>query len=291
MTGWRWGVLRLIFLLAIAAGAWLSLRGSGDKIADSLADVSPGRVLDALLLTLAGLAVSGWIWRQGLETVVPADSVDRRAAWSVFFVGQLGKYIPGSVWSFGAQAVLAKRAGMGSRAVVTASGLFLAVHVASGVLLSGLVGGPSALDWWMRLGLVLAGAGAMAPAVMHRLGARLAGAECRWRARTALVGAVAMLAVWLAYAASLALLAGTGEPGEVRVLLTGFALGYVAGILVPLAPAGLGAREVVFVSLVAPALGLGAAAALAIVSRVVQIAADLIIAGAAAAWARRATAG
>lgn len=286
MTGWRWNTLRVLFLTAIAAGAWLSLRDSTAEIADALAKISGARLGAALAVTCLGLGVTGWVWRLGLESVEPVAEADVRTAQSVFFVGQLGKYIPGSVWSFGAQAVLAGRAGMGPRATVTASGLFLAVHVASGLLIAGLIGGPAPLETWMRCAMVLLGVVPLLPIAVRRVGVRLAGTECAWRARTSLAAAGAMSVVWVAYAGSLALLAGTAEEGDVRVLLTGFAVAHAAGVLVPLAPAGLGAREVVFITLVAPALGTGQAAALAIVSRIVQTAADLLIAGAAAVRAR-----
>ena len=53
------------------------------------------------------------------------------------------------------------------------------------------------------------------------------------------------------------------------------------------APAGAGVREVVLVALLSPVLGVGAATAVALVSRVLTTAGDLLAAGLAAGYVRR----
>ena len=52
-----------------------------------------------------------------------------REGLATFFVGQLGKYIPGSVWSIGAQAQMAARRSVPPRVTVAAGLLFLGYHV------------------------------------------------------------------------------------------------------------------------------------------------------------------
>jgi len=47
-----------------------------------------------------------------------------------------------------------------------------------------------------------------------------------------------------------------------------FALGYILGLLALFAPGGVGVRELVFIGLLAPALGSGGAVALSVGSRV-----------------------
>ena len=63
--------------------------------------------LGALLLVWLGLTATGLLWLRLMPSLgAPLPLVDGSA---IFFVGQLGKYIPGSVWSIGAQADLARR--------------------------------------------------------------------------------------------------------------------------------------------------------------------------------------
>ncbi len=95
-----------------------------------------------------------------------------------------------------------------------------------------------------------------------------------------------MAVVWSLYGASLLVLVpGPESPGFVAVV-GAFALAHAVGVLVVIAPAGVGAREAVLVALLSPSLGVPGAAAVALLSRVAHAAADFLVAGAAAAWAR-----
>jgi uncharacterized membrane protein YbhN (UPF0104 family) len=137
---------------------------------------------------------------------------------------------------------------------------------------------------------VVVGAAALAPPLLRRLADRSAGNGVRSRIGAAqLAWSVALMAVvWACYGASLLLLvpgSAGGPPGAVGAAAA-FALAHAVGVLVVLAPAGVGAREGVLVALLAPALGVPGAAAVALLSRVVHALADFLVAGAAAAWAR-----
>ena len=65
---------------------------------------------------------------------------------------------------------------------------------------------------------------------------------------------------------------------DVAALGGAFALAYAAGVVVVLAPAGVGAREGVFVLLLSPLLGVADATAVALLARVVHTAADGVMA-------------
>ncbi|HEY5231130.1 MAG TPA: hypothetical protein VIJ11_09610, partial [Galbitalea sp.] len=67
--------------------------------------------------------------------------------------------------------------------------------------------------------------------------------------------------------------------GEQLWLMIGaYALSYVVGVVIIFAPAGLGAREAAVTFLLAPAIGVPAAAALALVSRLPMVIADFSLA-------------
>lgn len=238
------------------------------------------------------------LWRR-LLLALDARVGPRHAA-AVFFVGQLGKYVPGSVWSFAAQAQLGRRHGVPARSSVTASALFLVVHVFTGLLLGGLlvvVGAagldlPSLLDqkwWWV---LVVLGALTLAPPVVRTLGDRLAGGGVRtvFGPRALVLSLLLMTAVWTCYGGCLWLLLPPGEVSatDLPTTLAAFAIAHGAGVLFVVAPAGLGAREGVLIALLTPLAGLAAAAAAALLVRVVHALADFTIAAGADRWARAA---
>jgi hypothetical protein len=86
-----------------------------------------------------------------------------------------------------------------------------------------------------------------------------------------------------------------GPSGRAMILSTGgFALAWTAGfvaaaVLVVAAPAGLGVREVALYSVLSQVLSGGAATAVVVVSRIGQIAGDVLWAAVAAVWSRRRT--
>lgn len=290
LRGARWAFVLLTLVLA-----WWGFRGRWSEIGDAVAATGPLRSAAALACAAVGIATTSVLWRLLLGWV--GTRVEMRAAAAVFLVGQLGKYVPGSVWSVAAQAQLGGRHGVPARSSVTASALFLLLHTATGLVLGGalVVGGvlgpvPGDLGTaWPYAALVVGGV-ALSPPLVRRLADRLAGpgtratfglAELTW---TTLLMATA----WCCYGASLLLLvpgASPEAPGPAGAVAA-FALAHAVGVLVVFAPAGLGAREGVLVALLAPTVGVPGAAAVALLSRVAHAVADFAVAGAAGAWAR-----
>jgi dolichol-phosphate mannosyltransferase len=114
--------------------------------------------------------------------------------------------------------------------------------------------------------------------VQRRLEARgiVAAAPLRGRAVAALVAVHA--AGWAATAGGLALLAGATGLGDAAtgVLLGAAALSWLAGVLVPIAPGGLGVRDAALALGLAPVLGAGAATGFAVALRVVGFAGEVL---------------
>ena len=93
------------------------------------------------------------------------------------------------------------------------------------------------------------------------------------------VVAVALMAVtWSAYAVALVLLSPGLPWHDVAAFGGAFALAYAVGVVIVFAPAGVGARETLFVLLFAPLTGVAAATALALLARVVHTVADGLMA-------------
>lgn len=285
---------RVLFVLLALGCAWWGFRGRWAEVAGALASTGPWRPLVAVACTTVGLALTAVLWRLLLRWA--GSEVAPRDAAAVFLVGQLGKYVPGSVWSVAAQAQLGRRHGVPARSAVAASSVFLVVHTATGLVLGGLVllvpgvlTGPVPVPSPLLVLAVVVGALALAPAVLRRMADRLAGHGTRLGARELATAGVLMAGTWTAYGVGLLVL--VPGPAEAAVgpaaATAAFALAHAAGVLVVLAPAGLGAREGVLVALLAPALGVPGAAAVALLSRVAHALADFAVAGLATAWARR----
>ncbi len=326
-------VLRGLFLVAAVGFGWWGLREYRVEILAALGQTSPIRVAAALATVLAGLWLTALVWR----TIISGHGhrVPARPAARIFFVGQLGKYIPGSVWALGAQADMARRFRVPPRTTVAVGLVFLWVHVLSAIPVALVLGStgpggpvaptepapgpltpspsvavltdtaaaatldspahPTALATWLGdlpLSVVLLGSLAavlaLTPPALNLVGTVLAGREHPLRlggpAAARLLGL--MLGVWALYGLALALVipppavAAAGGLGWVLVpAVAAFAAAYVVGVLVVVAPAGAGAREVMLIALLTPIVGLPAAAAAALLIRVVHTVADFTAAG------------
>ena len=266
-------------------------------IADAWARLDAGAVLAALVLSVANVALAGASWRAVLADL--GSPLPWRGAARVFFVGQLGRYVPGTVFQFVAQAELARDLGVPRRRTGSALAVALLVSMTTaGLLVTGVLplalggGSPAAgvpawtgwVGWAAPLLLVL-----LVPAVLNRLLAvllRLARQEPLEHPLTArglLASAGWALASWAAVGLQVFVLAhalGSGWPaGRLLALaLGGYALAWVVGFLVVLAPAGAGARELVLAAVVALAVGGGGAAVVVLGSRVLLTVADLLLA-------------
>lgn len=281
--------LRVVFLAAVAGCAWLGLRGRFDEVGDALADTSAAGVAAALLLVVLGLAATGLVWLRVMGCLGVA--LPPRVGLATFFVGQLGKYIPGSVWSIGAQAQMAGRHAVPARATVAAGLVFLGYHLVTGVVLGlgvVLLGGLDASwpGWVTVLGLLGAVAG-LTPRVVELATVRLARRQAViTRSDTCVVLGLMTLA-WTAYSTALVLISPGAPWSDLAAYGAAFALAYAVGVVVVVAPAGVGAREAVFVLLLAPVTTVAAATALALLARVLHTAADGLVAALAWSAARR----
>ena len=133
-------LLSILFGLTVLAGAvWLVTR-SADDLRAAVADLGLQAVIAAGLLGLFGTILIGQVWFSLLRGLgVPAP---RFEAAPVFFVSQLGKYLPGSVWPVVAQMEFGRRWNTPRRTMLTANILMLAVLAATG-----LITGAALLPW------------------------------------------------------------------------------------------------------------------------------------------------
>ncbi|GAB3686221.1 lysylphosphatidylglycerol synthase domain-containing protein [Angustibacter aerolatus] len=282
-------LVRLVFVVLVVALLAAAVLRDRHAVADALRTASAAGVVGALLLAAVSIAASALGWRRllaGLGSPLPV-----LVAGEAFCVGQLGKYLPGSVWTVVAQADVAARRGV-PRTRTAAAGL-----VGIGMtLLVGVVVGAPALPLLARArgdGLVVlsvlavvAGLVVLLPPVLHRvlaLGMRLLRRpplEHRLGGRDVAVSAGWLAVAWVTLGLSAAAVAvDVGLPShEVPRLVSAFVLAAAAGQLVVLAPAGLGVRDVLLAVALEPALGHAGAVGVAVLSRVLITVADVAMA-------------
>ena len=279
---------RGVFILVVAALLVLTVLDQGPALGRALGNTSVTSVLLAVVAALSGLLASGLCWRALLRAL--GSPLERQPALRIFFVGQLGKYVPGSVFAIAAQTELGRAHRLPRTRVVTAGLLLLAVLTATGLLVAVAVlpfASPDVLNSyaWVLLFLPV-GLAVLAPPVLEwflttalRFARRPAlDAALDRRALAASVGWA--LVMWGCYGLHLLplVLAQPHHGSWWRLLVTvtgGYALAWTAGFLFLIAPAGAGVREAVLVLALASALARPEATAVAILSRGVMTLGDL----------------
>ena len=285
-------LVALTFGVVFVAGRW-------SELTDVLSRLSWLNVVGSVVLGALGSFLSMLGWRSVLADFGARLSV--RDANRVFFLGQLGKYLPGTVWSFLAQADLAKDHKLSRKAVFAGSVFGAALSVAVGLTLAVVFlpfGSHEALRryWWVVLAI---------PVFVVALHPRIAGGaidrilrlirrqplEERPSYAGTLRAAGWYALGWLALALHAWLLViGLGAPAAhaLPVTIGGFALAYSIGILFVPAPAGAGVREVALTVALSPVLGPTEALAVALASRVILAILDFAQAGFGVLWSARA---
>jgi hypothetical protein len=261
-----------------------------------LASLGPGTAAAALLSVLAAMLATMQAWRvllAGLGSPLPA-----RPAARILFVGQLGKYLPGSVWPVLAQMELGHAYHVPRHRSASASVLTMLMSLLTG-LLAALVTLP-----WAAGATPYRWAFAIAPVLLVCLHPRLLNALLGWLLRLArrpalelpLTGRVVAAALawslgaWVLYGLQIWLLVVRlgAPPGRAALLAVGgYAFAWSAGFLIVIAPAGAGVRDVLLVAVLGPVLGVGSATAVALMSRVLTTVGDLLGAALAAGSSRR----
>lgn len=285
-------VLRLAFLLVAVGLLVLTVFNQREAIRDAVLQLSAIDLAFSGACVLAGLVAQMLSWRSlfaGSEVGVPPI----RVAGRIYYLGQLGKYVPGSVWAVVAQAELGKdhRVPRARSATVALAALVVLVVVGGAVSAAGLaVGSTSSLRtyWWALLAVPI-GIVLLSPPVFNRLIAlalRLAkrtgpAPMVSWGALLRSSGWA--LVMWLAFGGHAWFLAtelGADGAADAATVTGAFALAWVVGFLVVIAPAGAGPREAALVLALAPIMDTADAIVVALISRLLMIAGDVVVAAA-----------
>ncbi|MFP4555107.1 MAG: lysylphosphatidylglycerol synthase domain-containing protein [Actinomycetota bacterium] len=282
------GLLGLVFVIIRLARDW-------DVVTDALAAARWPLVFLALVVVIAGMTIIGLNWHSMLRDA-GGPSAPQRASLHQYFVGQLGKYVPGGVWPIVGRAEMAHRGGASRTAaygstLLSLGSTYLAslMTAATFMAIVGLRGGGSSWAVWLVL-VVPIGLLLLHPQVVSRvvsLVSRVFGRTldlpiASWQRSVTIV--VLHLPAWLAISAATYLVSqALGGGASFDRIGVATCVAWFLGFVVIGLPGGLGVREAVFVALTTP-MDPAIAAAVALVSRVVFVVVDLVGAGLSTGW-------
>jgi uncharacterized membrane protein YbhN (UPF0104 family) len=282
---WKGWKLLLQLLLTILV-TWFILRSVGFNLdqlgAFDLSRLEPDWVL---LLLSCCLLFGAYLYAAGLWGLMIAElgatEMPVKSALRVFFLANLGRYLPGKLWQIAGLAYLARGEGIqasvatGAAVLGQAFSLSGATLLGAGVLLGNGEAGEavSSQGWALFIVAVLLVVTA-SPRILKwcmNLWFRLARQSLPdkftpgWTFGVRWMGLYAL--GWIGQGMGFWMLArGLGLDLGILAGVTSYAAAYMVGYLALFAPAGVGVREGLLVALLSPILGAGAAI-LAIVAR------------------------
>ncbi|HEY7717848.1 MAG TPA: lysylphosphatidylglycerol synthase domain-containing protein [Pedococcus sp.] len=295
--------LRVVLALLVTGGVTLAVARNWSAVSADLRAIDGG----SLALASAFVAVAPVLTMLGWRTLLADLGSDLHVApaGGIFFVGQLGKYLPGSVWSIVAQAEMAARLHIPRRRSAVVGLVTLGMAAICGFVV-GVPAVPlllrrddsSSLGWAVAVALPLLLV-LLWPPLLNRgvaFGLRLLRREQLEHSlsgRAVLTTAACFIGAWLASGLHALVLArgvlGPGAPVPDQFVLatvSGFALASSLAMFSVILPAGVGVREGLFVLILAPLTSVSAATAVVVLSRFLTVLADVVFALAGWAYAR-----
>jgi hypothetical protein len=272
---WLWWSLQLAVAAIVARMIWVSAAGNWSQFRSLRVSLTPhaGWLALSLLVILLSFASSVEAWRRILFAW--AQHLPFPAAARIWLLANLGRYVPGKIWSVAGLVVLAQRAGVVAWASAASAVAIQAVAVGTAVAVVAAVT-PGAASPVRLAAAALVAVATIAVLAWKRAASAVAGLVGIPQIQPLSLAAVAQssafgLLSWVAHGTAFWLLArGLGLPGALPLgtAVGAFTLGYVLGLLALFAPGGVGVREVVLISLLTPAVGAGGAVAWSLASRI-----------------------
>jgi hypothetical protein len=130
---WR-AALRVAMLAGFLSALGWALAAQWGAVRPLLGQLSVPSLGAALAAVLGGIVATLLCWRAVLADL--GRRLPLAAGARVFFLGQLGKYLPGSVWPVMAQMELGRDHQVPERASGSAVGVFLLVLVGTGLVVA-----------------------------------------------------------------------------------------------------------------------------------------------------------
>jgi uncharacterized membrane protein YbhN (UPF0104 family) len=272
-------------LIGIAGVAFVirTILTKREQVGDAFAQLNGITLIVSLLLGLSAMSLIGFVWTRMLVT--RGHHAPPRSAMAWYFAGQLGKYVPGGIWPIVGRAELAVRGGVPRPDAYAATGLSMvttylaaALAICIGSLVSwtyplvGILG-----IFGCALGFLAFANTTLRRTVLAALNRVTPRATALTEPRRLLVLTMTHLPAWILMSLSTSVTASAfGADIGIAHMLFITSASWLAGFVVVGVPGGIGVRESVFTALAGTALTPGVAVSLALASRVVFIAVDLV---------------
>jgi uncharacterized membrane protein YbhN (UPF0104 family) len=289
----RFGFLAIVLGLLAAA-----LADQAGTLLREVQALSAPVVVLALVLTVCGLVASLMVWRELL-----ADLGSRLAipeAWRIMFIGQLAKYVPGSIWPVLAQSELGADRGIPRSRSALSVFLGYAVMTCSGGVVAAVTlpfaGGGSLAHYFWVLFLIPALIVLLSPPILNPLLCLL----LRLSRQPPLDKGVSLpglgrtmawaLAGWSCNGATVFVLMrelSGDRMGTLLLSIGAYSLSWAVGFIAVFAPAGAGVREAVMVAVLSTQTTTATALTVALVCRALSVVADAATGAAASALVGR----
>lgn len=276
----RWLLLAITFAFIAwgLARQWTEVEQSARSL-----DIRWPWVLAASAMVLATYAMLIQSWRMLLAGW--GGHLPYRKAVQIWTVANLGRYLPGKVWSITALGVLSSRAGVSGVAAAGASVLGTLLNIGAGFGVAVIFGGPlldAVSPGLQRVSTVAAVIFVLGVLILPFVLPRVLDRFARWRGlpladqhlrnRDVWSAAVLNSLAWVGYGIAFACFARGVLPltTDISLYIAVYAASYLVGFLALFAPGGIGFRELALSALLVAggAAGQGDAAVLGATSRV-----------------------
>ena len=243
-----------MFAAVVLFFAARSLATQWDKVGSRLTHIQFGwqwiGAATVLVFVTYALLIEGWRRVLGAwDSHLPFMQASR-----IWFLSNLGKYVPGNIWSLTAMGVMARKRGMSAIAAAGSSVIMQMVSLATGTAIvmvtsAKLLGQPLLVGAAVLvLAIVLLSAPKFLPPLAVWTGTLIGKdiAPPSVPATSIWTAAIASSLSWLFYGVAFQLfvrgLLGAA-PGEISSYVAVYTAAYILGFISPIAPAGLGVRE------------------------------------------------
>lgn len=275
--------LILWFVGRSLAANWDQVRGAGVTVHLRAAPLAAAA---AVTLATYALLIGAWRfvlagWRERLDYGVAAR---------IWTVSNLARYVPGRIWQIAGMAAMARQAGVSPWAAAGSAIVVQLLAVATGGLIVGLTLPSAAQPLLVAVTALAAAATALAltssratsllTAALRRVSGKDVVLEPVAKGPLLLAALVTALA-WVGYGISLTLFIRgtvTVAPLPLREAVGAFTASYLLGLILVLAPGGLGVREGTLYALLAGPLGAAPAVVVTVGSRILMTATELLAA-------------